>query len=370
MVRCSSVVCSLVAIIAALPLILAVAFPLLDTYASSVHPSGRFFVGFTPMSHRGKPHGFSFNDIPDLTGKVAVVTGANGGLGYWTTLHLARKGAQVVMTCRSLKKCDAAVQSIKANHSAALLEPMQLDLGSLKSVRQFAAAFLKKHSRIDTLVMNAGVMVPNLEHTIDGLEQHFGVNHVAHQLLGSLLEPTLGEKSTVTVVSSAYQYLVTLPAGVPLSVKQAEGVAEGFAGDEVYAQSKLANVLYAQELSDRLAAKGVRVNSCHPGAVWTDIFKNVYDEIRNRLGDAVGGAVSKLVASAIHFIAWDAEVASLTQLYLAVSPAVVDGGITGKYFHPIARELPPNLKFCNDKAKQKALWEFTEDLIKARSPVQ
>eukprot|EP00756_Hemistasia_phaeocysticola_P003511 Hpha_TRINITY_DN12282_c0_g3::TRINITY_DN12282_c0_g3_i1::g.16674::m.16674 len=358
MLRCSGVLFAIVGLIASLPLILTVGLPLADAFGPSL------IVGFSPLNLRGKSFGFNFDQIPDLTGKVAVVTGANSGLGYWTGLHLARKGARTILTCRSASKCKAAVESIKANHSTAIVEPMQLDLGSLQSVRDFAAALLKKHPRVDTLVMNAGVMALEYALTADGIEQHFGVNHVAHQLLGSLLEPALGEGSTVVVMSSMVAYITRFPGGVPLSL-EAANKKEWYDGSDMYSMSKLANIYYAQELAERLKAKGVRVNAVHPGWVWTALFDHVFDSFRTFLGDTVGGAIAGALSKTIQTIGWDAETASLSELYAAVSPAVVGGGITGHYFHPIAQAVRSP---ASDIAKQKALWEFTEQLIKSKSP--
>eukprot|EP00756_Hemistasia_phaeocysticola_P019544 Hpha_TRINITY_DN15669_c3_g1::TRINITY_DN15669_c3_g1_i12::g.99848::m.99848 len=348
---CTGCISLVVLLIAITPIVLpAVAPYLLDR--------GPIF-GLTPAQHRGKKWGFTFEEMPDLTGKVALVTGANSGLGYWTALHLARKGAVTVITCRTEKKCQKAAAEIKANHTAAVVEPMILDLNSLKSVREFAAAYLAKHKRTDTFVMNAGMVSPEYQETLDGIEVHMGVNHVAHQLLGDLLEHTLVEKSTVVVVASASHYSAK---AMPLTL-EGHNVDDG---TDKYATSKLANVYYAQELAERLASKGVRVNSCHPGLVMTNIFEPIKDQVRATpvVGNILEGLLQRWV---IEGMSWDSETGALTQLFLAVAPAVVEGGITGKWYHPVAREHTPS-DLSYDKKLQKQLWDFTEAIIKLKSP--
>eukprot|EP00756_Hemistasia_phaeocysticola_P062938 Hpha_TRINITY_DN6413_c0_g1::TRINITY_DN6413_c0_g1_i1::g.124::m.124 len=347
MVRCSAVVFLLVAVIAALPFILAFAAPFMDDIPR--------FKGWSPAHHRGKPYGYSFEQLPDLSGKVVVVTGGNSGLGYWTALHLARKGAVTVITCRSAKKCEGAAKDIKANFSAAVVEPMVLDLGSLKSVREFGAAYLARHKRTDSLIMNAGMANTEYSETTDGIEAHFGINHVAHQLLGNLLEPTLGQGSAVVVVASASAY-----QSPDMLLTLADHNNRTRATYSKYGMSKLANIYYAQELSERLAPKGVRVNSCHPGFVYTNIFAAVVDTV-NALPLA-GPTLARFLDFLIHSVSWDPETAALTQLYLAVAPAVLTGDVTGKYFHPIAREHTPPAR-AQQREVQKALWGFTEELI-------
>eukprot|EP01062_Namystynia_karyoxenos_P045607 TRINITY_DN3391_c0_g1_i3.p1 TRINITY_DN3391_c0_g1~~TRINITY_DN3391_c0_g1_i3.p1 ORF type:complete len:351 (+),score=96.89 TRINITY_DN3391_c0_g1_i3:86-1138(+) len=311
--------------------------------------------GFVPLSHRGKPFGFTFEQMPDLSGKVAVVTGANIGLGYWTALHLARKGARTVLACRSTEKCAAAVQQIRANHSGAAVTGMMLDLNSLKSVRSFAKAFLAEFDRLDSLVLNAGVFVPPYSLSADGLETQFAVNHVAHQLLAQLLQERLvaSAPSTVVVLSSNLHYSIKAK-DIPLTKEAVNDPSVG--RYQCYARSKAANVLFAQELSARISARGVRVNAVHPGVVHTAAGRHIKNDAAATLGDSLqpfwDWVDSKL---------WDAETASLTQLYAAVSPEIAERNITGKYFHPIARVTEPDPATA-DAALQRRLWDFTEAL--------
>jgi hypothetical protein len=135
---------------------------------------GKFFTGMTPALHEGKPWGFQAADIPDLAGEVAFVTGANVGLGYWTAHHLADHGATVVLGCRSKAKCDAAAAAIAEDTGSKKLSTVDLDLASFASIRACAKAVTGAHARLDSLILNAGVMVPPFTLTKEGLEMQIG----------------------------------------------------------------------------------------------------------------------------------------------------------------------------------------------------
>jgi NAD(P)-dependent dehydrogenase (short-subunit alcohol dehydrogenase family) len=130
---------------------------------------------------------WSIEEAPDLSGKVAIVTGANTGLGFETAKVLARKGAQVVMACRNAKKAEEAMMKIKQSLPSARLEIGIVDLGELASVRHFAERQKQKHASIHLLVNNAGLMMPPYGKTKDGFEQQWGVNYLGHFLLTALL---------------------------------------------------------------------------------------------------------------------------------------------------------------------------------------
>ena len=210
----------------------------------------------------------SFEDLPDLNGKVILVTGANVGLGKGAVLHMAKKDATVVMACRSEKKCAAAAEDIKAAYGKAKLVPMVVDLSSLKSVKAFCEAFLAKFDRLDSLMLNAGIMHPPFTLTEDGLESQFAVNHLAHFYMTKLLLPLVKASAPATIVSvSSNGHFGTYSEGVKLNVESLndEGSYNSIAA---YGQSKLCNVLFAQELHKRLRQDGVDnvfVNSLNPG---------------------------------------------------------------------------------------------------------
>ena len=142
-------------------------------------------------------------DMPDLTGKVAIVTGANSGLGYETARALARKNAHVVMAVRSQEKGQAAIKQIRQESPTALLELMPLDLADLASIRQFAETFKANYNRLDILSNNAGVMAIPYRKTADGFEMQFGTNHLGHFALTGLLLPVLQATPNARVVNTS-----------------------------------------------------------------------------------------------------------------------------------------------------------------------
>ncbi len=186
------------------------------------------------------------NDIPDQSGRTAVVTGANSGLGYVTARELARRGAQVVLACRSAERGVAAVDRLLREVPDADVEFRALDLGDLASVRQFAAAY--DSARLDLLINNAGVMALPYRRTADGFETQFGVNHLGHFALTGLLLPRLLETpdARVVTVSSGLHALADLDIG---DLNSERNYRRWIA----YARSKTANLVFVHELARRLA---------------------------------------------------------------------------------------------------------------------
>ncbi len=203
-------------------------------------------------------------DIPDQTGKTAIVTGANSGIGLETARALAAKGATVILACRNLEKAKVAQSDIRQTVSGAKLEIIQLDLADLASVRQFAQTFAAGHQRLDILANNAGIMGPPLTKTKDGFEVQFGANHLGHFALTGLLLPALQSTvgARVVIVASA----VERGANIDFDNLNAEKRYEPFAA---YGQSKLANLLFCFELGRRFKQAGWQAISTasHPG--WT-----------------------------------------------------------------------------------------------------
>ena len=208
-------------------------------------------------------------DIPDLTGRTAVVTGANGGLGLQTALALAGAGAHVVMASRDPEKSAAAEVRLRASHPSASVEVVPLDLGDLSSVAAAAQSVLARHERVDLLVNNAGVMAMPQRTTADGFEMQFGVNHLGHWALTAHLLPALlraPAARVVTVTSTARHRARRLdPADVHLE--------RGYGAWSAYARSKMANLHFGLGLQQRFAAAGVRAVSlvAHPGLTNTDL---------------------------------------------------------------------------------------------------
>lgn len=203
-------------------------------------------------------------DIPDLTGKNAIVTGANSGIGYETAKALAKKGATVVMACRNLDKANAAAARIRQDVGNPKLEIMRLDLADLNSVREFADAFKAQYATLDLLINNAGVMIPPYTRTADGFELQFGANHLGHYALtGLLLETILATPGArVVTVSSGAHRMGTI------NFDNLNAEME-YSASGAYAQSKLANLLFTLELNRRYKEIGASAiaAAAHPG--WT-----------------------------------------------------------------------------------------------------
>lgn len=331
-------------------------------------------VGTFPATTLRWGYTYRHVSILDLSGQTALVTGANSGLGYWTSLHLARQGAHVILACRDISKCAKAVEEIKRNVTTASLDTVELDTSSLASVRACAKAVLAKTSVIDMLVLNAGrggnMGSNETELSVDGIEILFATNHVGHHLLYKLLKHTLDGggitgASRVVLVSSAANF-DSWPDGVATSLAELNSRPSSMKG---YGQSKLAQILWAQEAARREGPQSkIFINSCHPGAVDTPIFDK-FDSKRSFTGMQFGWLWAELLKALFSQLRkdfmWRGEDGALTQIFLATDE-VRARNIRGRYFHPQAWETMPNKLHCNNFTLQHALWEFTDSLVERR----
>ena len=214
---------------------------------------------------------WTVDNMPDQTGRVAVVTGANTGIGFETAAALAARNAKVIMACRNRQKAEDAMERIHQRTPGAELEFIELDLASLASVERFAETFRAGHDRLDLLINNAGVMIPPLGHTEDGFELQFGCNHLGHFALTGrlmdLLEATPGAR-VVNVSSMAHRQ-----GKMDFDNLNAE---KGYDKMPAYGQSKLANLLFTFELQRRFEAadSSVVATAAHPGWTGTDLQRH------------------------------------------------------------------------------------------------
>jgi NAD(P)-dependent dehydrogenase (short-subunit alcohol dehydrogenase family) len=201
-------------------------------------------------------------DIPDQHGRVALVTGANSGIGLEAARALAQRGASVVIACRNVAKAEAARETVASSRPGIDVAVLELDLADLASVRRAATAFAAEHGRLDLLINNAGVMAVPKRTTVDGFESQIGTNHLGHVLLTSLLLGSLlaTEASRVVTVSSNAHRMGRIDLDDLQSTRR-------YSPWEAYGQSKLANLLFTFELQRRLAAAGTRTIAvaAHPG---------------------------------------------------------------------------------------------------------
>ena len=218
------------------------------------------------------PLSWTPDDIPDLTGRIILVTGANSGLGLESARMLAGRGATVVMACRNADKGRSAMATIRAQHPAADLALMELDLADLGSVRRFAETFRNSYDRLDVLINNAGLMAPPLQHTRDGFEMQFGTNHLGHFALTGLLLDRLeaADAPRIVVVSSLAHRMGNI------YFDNLDG-SRWYRRWQFYGQSKLANLMFALDLERRLKDNGssVKVMAVHPGYSATNLQQGI-----------------------------------------------------------------------------------------------
>ena len=290
-------------------------------------------------------------DVPDQSGRVVIVTGANTGIGYEAAAVLAGKGAHVVVAVRNLVKGKEAVDAITRNQPGADLALQELDLSSLASVRAAADALRTAYPRIDLLVNNAGVMYPPKQTTSDGFELQFGTNHLGHfALTGLLLDhllPVDGSR-VVTVASIAHN----IRAGIHFDDLQWE---RSYNRVSAYGQSKLANLMFTYELQRRLATKGAPTIAvaAHPGISNTELMRHVP-------GSGLPG-FSQLAG----LVTNSPAVGALGTLRAATDP----GAQGGQYYGPSGfRELVghpvvvQSNRMSHDVEVQQRLWTVSEEL--------
>ncbi|MFF7639038.1 oxidoreductase [Streptomyces canus] len=295
---------------------------------------------------------WSAEDVPGQDGRVAVVTGANSGIGYVTARELARRGARVLLACRSEARGVGARERLAGEVPGADVEFARLDLGDLASVREFATAY--PYDRLDLLVNNAGVMALPYGTTADGFETQFGVNHLGHFALTGLLLPTIlaTPAARVVAVSSTAHAL----ADIDIDDLNSERRYRRWVA---YARSKTANLLFVHELARRLAAHGADVTAvaAHPGYAATNL---------QTAGPKMAGrrAVERFMRVGNRFFAQSAEAGALPTLYAATAPEVPPDSFTGPSLAGWRGSPAPSWRAAwtrDDRASQR-LWAASEEL--------
>jgi NAD(P)-dependent dehydrogenase (short-subunit alcohol dehydrogenase family) len=265
------------------------------------------------------PPRWTADELPDLSDRVIVVTGANGGLGWETSRALARHGAHVIMACRSAEKAAEAAQRIEDEDVSGHVEPWALDLASLRSIEAFAERLAAQHDELHGLCNNAGVMALPHRTTADGFEMQLGTNHLGHYALTGRLLPLLlaAEGSRVVTVTS----LMHRTGRIDFDDLQGERRYRKWAA---YSQSKLANLLFTYELQRRLGAAQVETIAvaCHPGYSST----NLQLEAARMAGSAL---VGRMMAAANRVAAQSPEMGALPSLYALTGEDVRGGDLIG-----------------------------------------
>ncbi|WP_405917183.1 oxidoreductase [Streptomyces sp. NBC_00728] len=299
--------------------------------------------------------GWNAQDVPEQSGRTAVVTGANSGLGYVSARELARKGARVVLACRSERRGAEAVDRLVAEVPGANVEFIRLDLGELDSVREFVSVFERTHDRLDLLLNNAGVMALPLGRTADGFETQFGVNHLGHFALTGLMFPVIAETpgARIVTVSSMVHALSDLDLD---DLNSEKGPYRKWIA---YARSKSANLLFTRELARRLSGAGsdAVAAAAHPGYASTNL---------QTAGPRLEGrkAAERLMELGNRVFAQSAEAGALPTLYAATAPGVEPDTFVGPSF-AMWRGSPATswrARWTRDDTRAQQLWAASERL--------
>jgi NAD(P)-dependent dehydrogenase (short-subunit alcohol dehydrogenase family) len=292
--------------------------------------------------------------MPSQAGKMALVTGANSGIGFQAALELGRHGAHVLLGCRDAAKGLAALDKLRAAVPGAQAEVVQLDMASLASIRAFAAAFLAGGTPLDLLINNAGVMaVPQRKTTADGFELQFGTNHLGHFALTGLMMPAL--------LKAAAPRVVTVSS---LAHRNGKIAFDDLQGEKKYVpwtqynESKLANLMFALELDRRARDYQSKLVSIpvHPGISRTAIFAN---------GPGEQDFKAKVMKILAPVLTQDDAAGALPTLYAATSPEAKGGeyigpdGFMGFRGSPTVEQPKPQ---ALDQAAQEKLWKVSEEL--------
>ncbi|KAI9443887.1 NAD(P)-binding protein [Lactarius indigo] len=290
------------------------------------------------------------DDIPDLTGKVILVTGGNAGVGRETVKHLLAHNAKVYLAARSAQKANEAIAELK-NETGKQAIFLQLDLSDIPAIRKSAQEFLSKESQLHVLVNNAGVMMSPMEQvTVQKYDMQFGTNVIGHWLFTQLLLPALfaatdaspsHEKARIVTVSSSANYLTT---GLDFSAMVDSPERKQYSGVELYNKSKFGNIVVARELARRYGDKIVST-SLNPGNIRTDILRH-QPGWRNAI---------------FYWLMYPVSYGALTQLYCATAPSAADAN--GKFFVPWARLGEPNKATLEPQVGER-LWTWLENETK------
>ncbi|KAL5519884.1 hypothetical protein ACEPAG_1544 [Sanghuangporus baumii] len=296
---------------------------------------------------------YSVEDVPDLTGLVAIVTGGNGGIGKEIVKALLRKNAKVYMASRNKEKADAAITELKKETESEALF-LELDLADLNSVKRAVEQFRSQETALHLLFNNGGVMWPPIEMlTAQGYDLQFGTNVFGHFYLTKLLLPQLIEgsksspegKARVVTVSSIVRHLSQ-------GAVDYETLTDGprrrkFGTIALYNQSKLGVVLLSREFARRFGDQGIVFTGCAPGILKTDLLRHA-----NR--------VSAWMIKTIYM--YEPELGALTPLYAGTSPETLDSN--GAFFVPWARRTESACPGSDDPQKAEELWNWLEEQVK------
>nr|CAH0112096.1 unnamed protein product [Daphnia galeata] len=280
-----------------------------------------------------------------LDGKIVVITGSNTGIGKETARELSQRGAEVVLACRDLNKAEEAADEI-SKQTGNKVTTVKLNLASMKSIRAAAEELGTRHPQIHILINNAGIMTCPQWKTEDGFEMQFGVNHLGSFLWTLLLLDNIKQAAPSRIVNLS-------------SLAHTRGkiyfddlmLTKNYTPVRAYCQSKLANVLFTQELARRLEGTGVTVLAVHPGVVQTELSRHI-NESMNSCVDGTLHFFSRYVFKT-------PEMGAQTSVYCATEESLTE--LSGHYFSDCTMKKPA--KQANDKKKAERLWKMSEELV-------
>ena len=301
---------------------------------------------------------WSTDDIPDLTGKRAVITGVTGGLGFNTALDLARRGAKLVVTARDAAKADDVVGRLREEVPEVSVDVVALDLADLADTKRAAGDVLAGYDRIDILINNAGIMATPRNTSVDGFELQIGTNHLGHFAWTGTLWPLL--KASDARVVSVSSLMHARATGFDLRTLTHEGSPRRYGRWKSYSESKLANLSFALELNRRVKAAGLGVVSvaAHPGYALTNLQKT---------GTSLGGGINAVAGTAFHqvsrIVAQSAEMGAWPLLRAATDPALTGGEYIGPSSLGQTRGRPRRVgmtRWARDEDLADNLWDASE----------
>lgn len=272
-----------------------------------------------------------------MQGKRILITGGNSGIGLVAATELAKMGAELVLACRNSEKTVAALGQINAVAAIPAVN-LPVELASLQSVRELAAAYLAHYDRLDVLINNAGIFPSKQQFTEEGFEMQFGVNHLSHFLLTNLLLDVIKTSAPARIITVTSM----LHKRGKLDFDSFRGF-EKYSAQAAYNQSKLANVVFGVDLAQRLADTGVTSNVLHPGGVNTDIVRDV----------------PWLVRKLLSLVFISPEKGAETTIMLASDPDLAD--VTGKYYNQ--GKLDDYATLADDAETRQRLWDVSAEAV-------
>lgn len=308
-------------------------------FVNTVGPLAYFFKG-------RKQSEWTEADVPAMNGKIAIITGANSGIGYDTARVLAERGATVIMACRNMHKANEAAHNIRALNPAGTVVAMRLDLADLDSVHQFVDSFQERFEHLDLLINNGGIMIPPFGKTVQGFESQMGTNHLGHFALTARLNDLLAqtpESRVVTVSSIAHR-------SGRIDFNDLNWQNKPYKAMPAYGQSKLSNLLFTYELQRKYAKanQDTQAVAAHPGYTAT-----------NLQGD------SPIMRFFNRIVAQSQPMGALPTLYAATAPDVQGGGYYGPSGLGEIRGNPERVESSDRSysfADAKRLWSLSEEL--------